>query len=143
MLALSVVTGVLAQQAGTRDEAKAMVDSAVEHVKRVGPEIAFRDFTTDKAQWTKKDLYVMAYDAKGTVVGHGANEKLIGKNLIELRDPNGKLLIKALTDTAMIHGSGWVEYEWPHPLTKRIESKSTYVRKLINFDGWLGVGVYR
>ena len=143
MLMLGVAAAALAQDAGTKDEAKAMVDQAIEHVKKVGPEKAFKDFTVDKATWTRKDLYVMVYDSKGTCVGHGANEKLIGKNLIALQDPNGKLLIKELTDTAMQKGSGWVDYEWPHPLTKKIESKSTYVRKMTNYEGWLGVGIYR
>jgi cytochrome c len=143
VLCMSVAAGATAQEAGTRVEAQEMVDLAVEHVKKVGPEQAFKDFTVDKATWTKKDLYVMVYDAKGTCVGHGANQKLIGKNLIALQDPNGKLLVKDLTDTAMQKGSGWVDYEWPHPVTKKIESKSTYVRKMLNYDGWLGVGVYR
>lgn len=142
-LSVSLAAGLHAQESGTRDEAKALVDAAVEHVKKVGPDKAFKDFTADKAAWNKKDLYVMAYDAKGTVMGHGANEKLIGKNLIELKDPNGKLLIKELTDTAMTKNSGWVDYDWPHPQSKKIESKSTYVRKLKNFEGWVGVGVYR
>ena len=142
-LTLGFAAAAGAQEHATKDEAKVMADAAAEHVKKVGPEKAFKDFTTDKAAWTKKDLYVMAYDSKGTVMGHGANEKLIGKNLIDLKDPNGKPLIKELTDTAMNKGSGWVDYDWPHPQTKKIESKSTYVRKLSNFDGWVGVGVYR
>ena len=143
-LSLGVIAGgAAAADGGTKEEAKAMVDAAVEHVKKVGPEQAFKDFTADKANWTRKDLYVMAYDAKGTCVGHGANEKLIGKNLIELKDPNGKQLVKEMTDTAMSKGSGWVEYEWPHPQTKKIESKATFVRKLANYDGWVGVGIYR
>jgi signal transduction histidine kinase len=120
-----------------------MTDAAVEHVKKVGPEQAFKDFTNDKATWKKKDLYVMAYDMKGTVVGHGANEKLIGRNLMELKDPDGVAVIAELTKTAQGKGSGWVDYMWPHPETKKLEAKSTYVRKLLNYDGWVGVGVYR
>lgn len=131
-----------AQTAGTRDEAKAMVEAAVAHVKKVGPDQAFKDFTTDKANWTRKDLYVMAYDNTGKCVGHGANEKLIGKVLIDLKDPNGKPLIQELIKTAK-NGGGWVDYEWAHPQTKKLESKSTYAMKLSNFDGWVGVGVYR
>ena len=144
-LAAALLAGspALAADAGTKDEAKAMAMAAVEHVKKVGPDKAFKDFTTDKAAWTRKDLYVMAYDAKGNCVGHGANEKLVGKNLIELKDPNGKQLVKEMTDTAMGKGSGWVEYDWPHPLTKKVEGKVTFVHKLANFDGWVGVGVYR
>lgn len=133
----------LAQEFGTRDEAKTMVEAAVAHVKKVGPEKAFADFT-DKGNkdWQKKDLYVFAYDMKGANVAHGANDKLIGKNLIELKDPNGKLLIQELRTTAQ-KGSGWVEYDWPHPQTKKIESKVSFVRKTDGFDGFVGVGVYR
>ncbi|MFN9726995.1 cache domain-containing protein [Acidovorax sp.] len=132
-----------AQEFGTRDEAKTMVDAAVEHVKKVGPDQAFKDFTNkENKAWQKKDLYVFAYTSAGVNVAHGANDKLVGKNLIELKDPNGKLLIQELRDTAK-KGGGWVEYDWPHPQTKKIESKISYTRMMTNFDGFVGVGVYR
>lgn len=132
-----------AQENGTRDEAKAMVEAAIEHVKKVGPEQAFKDFTDkNNATWHKKDLYVFAYNMEGVNLAHGANDKLVGKNLIELKDPEGKLLIKELRDTAA-KGGGWVEYEWPHPQTKKIESKVSYAKKLANYEGFVGVGVYR
>jgi cytochrome c len=134
---------VQAQENGSRDEAKSMVESAVEHVKKSGPEQAFKDFT-DKGNttWHKKDLYVFAYTMAGVNVAHGANDKLVGKDLIALKDPEGKLLIKELRDTAA-KGGGWVEYEWPHPQSKKIESKISYAKKLVNYDGFVGVGVYR
>ena len=132
-----------AQEFGTRDEAKAMVDAAVEHVKKVGPDQAFKDFTNkENKAWQKKDLYVFAYNSEGVNVAHGANDKLVGKNLIELKDPNGKPLIQELRDTAK-KGGGWVEYDWPHPQSKKIESKVSYTRMMTNFDGFVGVGVYR
>ncbi|MFN7855209.1 MAG: cache domain-containing protein [Acidovorax sp.] len=132
-----------AQEFGTRDEAKAMVDAAVEHVKKVGSDQAFKDFTNkENKAWQKKDLYVFAYTSEGVNVAHGANDKLVGKNLIELKDPNGKPLIQELRDTAK-KGGGWVEYDWPHPQTKKIESKVSYTRMMTNFDGFVGVGVYR
>lgn len=142
--AFGLVAGTAhAQDNGTRDEAKAMVDAAVDHVKKVGPEKAFKDFTDkENKTWQKKDLYVFAYNLEGVNVAHGANDKLVGKNLIELKDPNGKLLIKELRDTA-VKGAGWVEYDWPHPQSKKIESKISYVRKFSNYEGFVGVGVYR
>ncbi len=132
-----------AQERGSRDEARAMVDAAVEHLKKVGPEQAFKDFT-DKSNpaWHKKDLYVFAYTSQGVNVAHGVNEKLVGKNLIETTDPNGKFLIRELRDAAA-RGGGWVEYEWPHPQTRKVEAKTSYVRKTIGFDGFVGVGVYQ
>jgi cytochrome c len=132
-----------ADDRGTREEARAMVDAAVEHIRKVGPDKAFKDFT-DKANphWHRKDLYVFAYTLEGVNVGHGANDRLIGKNLMEMRDPNGKLLIRELRDVA-VKGGGWVEYDWPHPQTKRVEAKASYVRQTMNFEGFVGVGVYR
>ncbi len=132
-----------ADEAGTREEAKAMVDAAIAHAQKVGLPQAFKDFTTDKANWTKKDLYVMVLDNSGQCVAHGANERLVGKNLFDLKDPNGKFVVRELIEMTKTKGSGWVDYEWAHPQTKKIESKSTYARKLPSFDGWVGVGVYR
>ena len=142
-VSLSLAQGAMADERGTKDEAKAMVEAAVAHAKKVGPEQAFKDFT-DKGNkdWHKKDLYVFAYTMDGVSVAHGANEKLVGKNLLELKDPNGKPLIRELRDTAA-KGPGWVDYEWPHPETKKNESKASYVHKFANFEGFVGVGVYR
>lgn len=139
-LGLMATGGAYAQD--SKEDAKALVNAAVDHVKKAGPEQAFKDFTSDPA-WKKKSLYVMAYDNKGTVVGHGGNEKLVGKNLMEMKDPNGVMVVSELTKTATTKGEGWVDYSWPHPQTKKLEDKSTYVRKLQNFDGWVGVGIYR
>lgn len=126
---------------GTKDEAKALVDAAVEHVKKVGPDQAFKDFFADKATWTKKDLFVIAFDSKG-VCRTSAFEKLHGKAMMDVKDDDGKLFVKEMVDVAMTKGSGWVDYTWPHPITKKLAQKSSYVRKPPNFDGFVGVGVY-
>ena len=142
-LALAVPAASRAQESGTPDEAKAMVDAAVDHAKKVGAEQAFKDFS-NKADKTfqKKDLYVFAFDMNGVQVAHGANEKLIGKNLLEVKDPGGKPIIREMRDLAA-KGGGWVEFEWPHPHTKKVQAKRAYVRKLPNYDGFVGVGAYR
>jgi len=144
LLAALLPLGAAAQEAhGTRDEAKAMVDAAVAHVHQVGPQQAWKDFTDkSNAEWHRKDLYVFAYSTDGNCVAHGANDRLIGKNLLDLKDTNGKPLIRELRDAAA-KGGGWVDYEWPNPITKKVESKTSYARRTDNFDGFLGVGVYR
>ncbi len=136
------VGAAAAQERGTKDEAKAMTEAAVDHIKKVGPEKAYKDFTTDKAAWTKKDLYVVAFDEKGTALAHGANEKLVGKDLSALKDGNGGLILPGL-NAAAAKGGGWYDYDWPDPLTKKMMPKSTYARKLPTGDGFVGVGIYR
>lgn len=135
--------GALAQERGTKDEAKAFAEAAAAYVKKVGPEKAFKDFSNDKSNWTKKDLYVVAFDMAGNCLAHGVNEKLIGKNLIEMKDQTGKYFTKAMIDSTKATGAGWTDYEWVDPVTKKLGQKTTYSIKLAGFDGLVGVGVYR
>lgn len=58
-----------------------------------------------------------------------------------MKDADGKAFIKSLIDTAQKRGSGWVEYKWPNPVTKVIESKSTYVEKAGNLI--VACGIYK
>jgi cytochrome c len=147
-LALSAVTALVAGPAwasddrGTKDEAKAMVEAAIEHIKKAGPEQAYKDFTTDKATWTRKDLYVMVYDPKGVAVAHGANAKLVGKDMSGVKDGNGKTIVPGMLAMAA-QGGGWYDYDWPDPITKKLAPKSTYAKKGPAGEGFVGVGVYR
>lgn len=131
-----------AQERGTKEEAKAMTEAAAAHVKKVGAEKAFHDFNNDKATWTKKDLYIVAFDFAGNCLAHGTNEKLVGKNLIELKDQTGKLFTKAIIETGKA-GAGWTDYEWVHPVTKKLELKSTYSMRVQGVEAVVGVGAYR
>jgi signal transduction histidine kinase len=131
-----------AQERGTKEEAKAMVDAAYAHIQKVGTEKAYKDFTTDKAAWTKKDLYVMVFDNKGVALAHGANDKMVGKDLSGVKDGNGKPVIVGLLEVAA-KGGGWFDYDWPDPITKKMAAKSTYARKQPNGEGFVGVGIYR
>ncbi|WP_114969247.1 cache domain-containing protein [Rhodoferax ferrireducens] len=143
LFAAVVSVSALAQDHGTKDEAKALANAALAHIKKTGHEQAFKDFTTDKANWTKKDLYVFAMDSKGVTLAHGANDKLVGKNMMELKDQNGKPFMRELTDTAATKGEGWVDYDWTHPVSKKVEGKSTFVKRIPGFDGSVSVGTYR
>lgn len=142
LAAACFVSGAAAQERGTKDEAKAMAEAAFEHIKKVGAEKAYKDFTTDKAAWTKKDLYVMVYDAKGTALAHGGNEKLVGKDMSAVKDGNGVPIVNGMISLAA-KGGGWFDYDWPDPLTKKLMPKSTYARKQPNGEGFVGVGIYR
>jgi len=61
--------------------------------------------------------------------------------MFDLKDQDGKFLIRELAATAQNPGHGWVDYKWPNPVTKAIESKSSYVERMGNY--FVGVGVYR
>lgn len=128
---------------GTRDEAKAMTDAAIQHIKRAGAEKAFADFSNDKATWIKKDLYVSVFDTDANWVAHGTNPKLIGKNLLGLKDKNGKEMVKEMIQVAASKGEGWVDYAWLNPVTQKVEDKSSWVKRIDGTKYIVAVGVYR
>lgn len=126
---------------GTRDEAKALAVAAAAHVASVGATQAFKDFSSDP-KWRPKDMFVFAQDMNANMLYHGANEKLVGKNFTEMRDSSGKEFNKEMIATAK-KGSGWVDYQWAHPATKKIEDKSAYIVKTAKPEGFVAVGIYR
>ena len=126
---------------GTRDEAKALAIAAAAHLKAVGSSQAFKDFAADP-KWRPKDMFVFAQDMGATMLYHGANEKLIGKNFAEMRDSTGKEFNKEMIATAR-KGSGWVDYQWAHPVTKKVEDKTCYIVKIDQPEGFVAVGIFR
>ncbi len=142
-LGMGLLGNSLAQDHGSKDEAMALTQAAVQKVQSAGAESAYKAFTEDKAAWAKKDLYVFALDLSGNVLAHGGNAKLVGKNMLPLKDSNGKEFIKEVLDVAKSKGKGWVDYDWVNPTTKKIEPKSSYIQRVPNADALVAVGIYR
>ncbi len=132
---------LLAADFGNRDEAVAMVKRVQEKFQRNGAELTFKAITAKAKEFHDRDLYPFVYNLEGVNVAHGARPDLVGKNLIDFKDQNGKFLIREMVEVARNPGSGWVDYRWSNPTTKRIEDKSAYVEKM--GDYFVGVGVYR
>ena len=126
---------------GTANEAKGLVDKALAFIKSEGKEKAFAEFTNSKGKFVDRDLYIFVVDFKGLTLAHGGNAKLVGKDMGELKDADGKFFIKEFIELAKTKGSGWVDYKWANPTTNKIEPKSTYVQK--HEDYFLGCGIYK
>lgn len=139
---LVVLIGVAgAQEFGSRDEAKAMVEKAVAFLRANGPEKAISEFNTKGGQFIDRDLYVvMARLSDGVRVAHGANPKMIGKSLVDFKDVEGKAYGIEILDVAKTKGTGWVDYKFSNPVTKKISDKTSYVMKADDFV--LFVGAY-
>jgi cytochrome c len=139
---VTMASPVSAAEFGSKDEAVAMVKRVQAEFKKDGPAATFKA-VSDKAvaEYHDRDLYPFIYDMSGKCVAHGARPALIGKNLIDLKDQDGKLLIREMVTVVKGPGSGWVDYKWPNPLNNKIEDKSSYVEKM--GDYFVGVGIYK
>src|SRR5258706_4504476 len=125
----------------TAAEATAMVKKGVAFIKANGKDKAYAEITSKSGQFTDRDLYLVVYGLDGTVRAHGANEKMVGKNLIELKDVDGKAFVKERVDLAQSKGTFWQDYKFTNPLSKKIEPKSAYCEKLD--DAAVCGGIYK
>jgi cytochrome c len=146
LLAIAVIgftaaTPALAADQGSAAEAEAMVKKAVAHIKSAGPEKAYDEFTNGK-QFKDRDLYIIVYDLNGKNLAQGANPKLVGKDLINLKDPDGKPLIQMFIELAKTKGKGWVEnYKFMNPVSQKMEGKAMYLERV--GDTLVGCGIYK
>jgi cytochrome c len=135
------VAWVQADGVATKDEAVAMVKKAVEYIKANGNDKAFAEFDNPKGQFKDRDLYVVVYDMNGKCLAHGQKKSMIGKDLIDFKDVDGKPYMHERIDMMKKQNSGWQEYKFMNPLTKKVEPKEMYVER--TGDLIVGAGVYK
>ncbi|MFH1081644.1 MAG: cache domain-containing protein [Pseudomonadota bacterium] len=144
LVCLLVAGFAFAAAKATQKEAIALVDKAAAYLKANGQAKAFAEFNKKDGPFTdtSKDLYVFVFNMKGTCLSHGANPALIGREMIGLKDNNGMFMVKEFLNVAQTKGSGWVDYSWSNPTTKKIEPKTTYVLKVAD-DMLICCGIYK
>jgi signal transduction histidine kinase len=145
-LVFMLITGLAFAQAkkATQKDAMDMANKAAAYLKENGQAKAFAEFNKKDGLFSdmSKDLYVFVFDMTGKCLSHGQNPALIGRDLSGLKDSDGKYFIKEFVNIAKTKGSGWVDYNWSNPTTKKIEPKSTYILKAGN-DMFIGCGIYK
>ncbi|TAN56568.1 MAG: histidine kinase [Magnetospirillum sp.] len=143
LVLVGIVAGFSASAAeqGTADEAKAMTMLAVSYIKSAGPDKAYAEITAKDPRFHDRDLYVIVYDLQGKCVAHGANAKLVGKDLLENQDADGKFYVKERVEKTKAGVPFWQDYKFTDPVTRKVEPKSTYCERLN--DTAVCVGIYK
>ena len=113
----------------TQAEATAMVKKGVAFIKANGKDKAYAEISNKQGRFNDRDLYLVVYGLDGVVRAHGANEKMVGKNLLELKDIDGKPFVKERVELAQSKGSFWQDYKFTNPVDKKIEPKTAYLEK--------------
>ena len=139
LLVLGLFVGIV--YASEKDLAVTLVDKAAAFAQAQGKEKALAEISTAKGQFDKGEVYVFAYDLQGSIVAHPKNPKLIGKNLLDVPDPDGKFFRKEIQEVAKTKGTGWVDYKYTNPENRKVEPKTTYLKKV--GDLIICCGVYK
>ena len=125
----------------TKDDAVATVKTGIAFIKANGKDKGYAEVSNKEGQFIDRDLYLVVYGLDGTVRAHGANGKMVGKNLIELKDVDGKPFVKERVELAQSKGTFWQDYKFTNPVSKKIEPKQMYCEKLD--DAVVCGGIYK
>lgn len=126
-------------------ELVAMVNEAAKLVVSKGESVFDQFGTTGK--WREKEKYIFVLDPEGNMLVH-PDPALANKNVLNLRDVNGRAIVRGLIDAATaVPGKmyGWYHYQWPEPDEILPRWKSSYVRLVKTTAGKryiVGSGMY-
>ena len=122
--------GVWAGDHASKSEAEAMVKKGVAFINASGKDKGYAEISSKQGQFRDRDLYLVVYGLDGKVWAHGANEKMVGKVLIDLKDVDGKEFVKERVQLGKSKPSFWQDYKFTNPVTKQVEPKSMYCERL-------------
>jgi cytochrome c len=129
VLCFFVAVSVFAQQRGTPAEAKKMVEEAIAYIKANGREKAFAEINNPQGKFVDRDLYISVIEMNGTNLARGFEPFLLGKNIIDAKDADGKFFIRERIQKVKTKRSGWQDYKFFDPLTKKVERKAVYFER--------------
>ncbi|MFZ6773296.1 cache domain-containing protein [Undibacterium sp. SXout7W] len=87
------------------------------------------------------DGYFFIYDMQGKNLMHPRRPELVGKDLWNLKDPEGQPTIQNLINKAK-NGGGVIRYLWEKPSSQQMVLKMGYVVPLERWGWMMGTGIY-
>ena len=114
----------------TKEDAVKMVRQGIAAIKQQGQQTVYREISQPGGKYRYLDLYLVVYRLDGLVLAHGGSKKMLGKQLMDMQDADGKAFIKERMQLAAKSTSFWHHYKFPNPENRRVESKSMYCERL-------------
>jgi cytochrome c len=125
-LTLSYTAALAAEP--TEKDAIAMAERGAAMVKAKGREEVMKRITAKDPEFVQGALYIDMRDVKtGIVLAHPYNPSIVGKDLTDVPDANGKKYRREIIELAAAKGKGWVDYQYKNPTNGKIEPKTTYI----------------
>lgn len=121
-------------------DAIALAERGAAFLRLNGKEEMIRRINSKAPEFNQGELYLAMRDLNGITLAH-PTLALIGKNLLEVPDADGKLFRHEMVSIANGSGKGWVDYKFRNPASGKVEPKTTYVLRV--GDVALEAGIYK
>lgn len=127
-LALCLTGGAALANEPSEKDAIAMAERGAALIKSKGKDEMMKRINAKDPDFVQGSLYVDLRDVKtGIVLAHPYNPSIVGKDLTDVPDANGKKYRREIIELAAAKGKGWVDYQYKNPTTGKIEPKTTYI----------------
>jgi cytochrome c len=125
----------------TPEQAMSVLWRAVDELQRRGS-ASFETFNDLNGGFVRDDTYVFVVGIEDQRMhAHGANPRLVGRKVAELKDAAGKPIIAEMLQIIARTDEGSLDYQWRNPVTGQIENKRTFLRRV--GDYMVGVGYFQ
>ena len=122
-------------------DAVAMVEKGAGFMKANGKDDMIKRINSKDADYVQGALYLTMRDQKGVILANPVNPAMIGKDLVDVPDADGKLFRREILELAKSKGKGWVDYKFKNPASGKVEAKTTYIYQV--GDVTLEAGIYK
>lgn len=121
--------------------AKEMVAQALEYMDKHGTAALLEKVNAAAPEFRQGQFYVFVLDNAGTIVAHPIDPSWVGVTDEVGRDADGNVFLARMATAAAENPDGsWFDYRWPHPITKKVGTKSSWIT--MRDDHVVGVGIY-
>lgn len=144
VLSFVSVTTCFAGDNAAREEVIATVHAAVKMAQEQGRDAVLAEIANPHGKFVKENTYAFALNSDNAMtLAHPIKPKLVGKNLLHIKDVNGVMIFLEFAQVAKSpEGKGWVDYMWPKPGEKKPSPKHSYFEKVPGQDILMGAGYY-
>lgn len=135
-----LMCGAACAAAPTEKDAVALAEKGARYMAIHGKDAMAGKINGRDPEFNKGALYLAMRNLQGITIAHPI-PSIIGKNLLDVPDADGKAFRREMVAVANGAGKGWVNYKYSNPVSREVESKTTYVLRV--GDVALEAGVYK
>jgi len=106
-----------------------IVNDAVDILQHEGKVKAFARFKSSADKFIFLDSYIFVKTFEGVELVNPFSPQMVGENLINKQDANGKYFVKEELEILQNQESCWMDYMWPKPGAEEPSLKMSYIKK--------------
>ncbi len=113
---------------------KGFVAKGIQYMQFNGLDAACKEFSSSDGSFIKGPLTIFVYDFEGKLLADGDRPKVVGQDLKDYVDAEGKNVFQAILKEIKQYGKGWIT------LIDKNDYKNVYVEKVSIVDGDFIIG---